>query len=137
MWVAFSIEKETLEALEWPRIIEKLVEACGTERARSEVIRHGSLLPSEISDSAGIAIFPQDSESVMQRLQETSEARALLDEDEAPPLGGTPDIGPLLAQAARGVTLDPDELLDVRATSETLRDVSRFLCVPELSLIHI
>ncbi|MAJ61996.1 MAG: hypothetical protein CBC48_19960 [bacterium TMED88] len=129
--MAFSIEKETLEALEWPRIIEKLVEACGTERARSEVIRHGSLLPSEISDSAGMTIFPQDSESVMQRLQETSEARALLDEDEAPPLGGTPDIGPLLAQAARGVTLDPDELLDVRVASETLRDVSRFLCVPE------
>ena len=131
MWVAFSIEKETLEALEWPRIIEKLVQACGTERAQSELIRHGALLPSEISDSAEMAIFPQESEAVMQRLQETDEARALLDEDEAPPLGGTPDISPLLAQASRGVTLDPDELLDIRAASETLRDVSRFLCGPE------
>ncbi|MCH2184269.1 endonuclease MutS2, partial [Myxococcota bacterium] len=129
--MAFSIEKETLEALEWPRIIEKLAEACGTERARSELIHHDSLLGTERSDRGGIVIFPQESESVVQRLQETGEARALLDEDEPPPLGGTPDIGPLLDRAARGGTLDPDELLDVRAASQTLHQVSRFLCRPE------
>ncbi|MDG2049888.1 MAG: endonuclease MutS2, partial [Myxococcota bacterium] len=91
-------------------------------------------MSSENSNQGEITIFPQDSSAVVARLQETDEARALLDREESPPLGGTPDIGTLLDRVVRGVTLDPEELLDVRTVTEALRSVSQFLCAPDRAL---
>lgn len=125
------MEKETLEAVEWPRVMAKLAEACRTERARAAILRNSASTDLEKSVSAETVVFPSGASDVERRGKETDESRALLDVGETPPLGGAPDIGPLLDRALRGDTLDPQELLDVRATVDALRGVSRFLGAPD------
>ncbi len=57
-----------------------------------------------------------DLEEAQRRLQETSEARALLEENSAVSVGGARDVRPHARNAERGVTLMPEHLLEVKAT---------------------
>lgn len=132
--MAFRVEQQTLDALEWSAVVERLADACHTERARHRLL--DGLVPSPAEDSSDSAppasnLFEQTRTGVLERLRETDEARSLLDEDELPPLGSTPDIAPLLGRAERGDVLEAESLLAVRGVIETLRGISRYLVAPQ------
>ncbi len=128
--VMFRVDQQTLEALEWPEVMARLADACRTERARRQLLEQAATPTSEEFAEVADCVFPADRAETLARLRETDEARALLDADEAPPIGATADVARLLDRAERGAVLDAGELLDVRACAETLRGVSRFLCAP-------
>ncbi len=64
---------------------------------------------------------------VEQRLQETREARYLLDTQGGVSLGGSHDIRPLAQNAQRGAILMPPDLLDIQSTLLTGQRVQRTL----------
>jgi len=64
---------------------------------------------------------------IRQRLETTSEARALLETKPDTTLGGAHDIRPLVTAAQRGAVLPPSELLDVRDTLIAARNLHRTL----------
>jgi DNA mismatch repair protein MutS2 len=64
---------------------------------------------------------------VQQRLQETSEARHLLDVQGSFSLGGAHDVRPLAQNARRGAILQPADLLDILSTLRVGRRVQRLL----------
>jgi DNA mismatch repair protein MutS2 len=64
---------------------------------------------------------------VRQRMQETREARYLLDAHGGVSLGGVHDIRPLANHAARGAVLQPADLLDIENTLRVGRRVRRML----------
>lgn len=128
--MSFRVERATLDALEWSAVMALLAEACRTERARKGLLADTGPSTAEDSNEAdrpAPAPFEQTREGVIERLQETDEARALLDADELPPLATTPDITALLGRAERGDVLEAEALLAVRGVIETLRGVSRHL----------
>jgi DNA mismatch repair protein MutS2 len=64
---------------------------------------------------------------VQQRLQETREARYLLDAHGGVSLGGVHDVRPLAQNAQRGAILQPADLLDIHNTLRTGQRVHRIL----------
>ncbi|MGC9333205.1 MAG: endonuclease MutS2, partial [Anaerolineae bacterium] len=64
---------------------------------------------------------------VQQGLQQTREARYLLDSQGGLSLGGAHDIRPLAENARRGAVLRPTELLDIQSTVRAGRRVQRLL----------
>jgi len=66
-------------------------------------------------------------QEIRQRLETTSEARALLDAKPNTTLGGAHDVRPLVMAARRGAMLLPSELLDVRDTLVAARNLHRTL----------
>ncbi len=68
-----------------------------------------------------------DPDTVMRRLRETGEARRLLTSKADVGLGGVHDVRPFAEAAARGATLLPQELLDVRGTLLAARQLRRTL----------
>jgi DNA mismatch repair protein MutS2 len=64
---------------------------------------------------------------VQQRLQETSEARHLLDAQGGFSLGGVHDVRPLAGNAERGAILQPADLLDIQSTLQAGQRVRRLL----------
>lgn len=129
----FEIDSETLEALEWPRVIQRLDALCQTQAARERVDRGSVSMGAEGSGETGsrpegsLGIFESSLAGVRQRLAETDEARSLLDTERRPPLGATPDVAPALQEARRGGTLEIQSLRDIRNLLQTLRQVRRFL----------
>lgn len=111
----FEVAESTLESLEWTRITDALRIACRTPV--------GTRL---LAESSAHALFEQTEEGARARLQETSEARALLDEDEVPPMGGCADVRAALARAEKGGVLEAAELAEVRRTLEALHATLRF-----------
>ncbi|MDR7433812.1 MAG: endonuclease MutS2 [Armatimonadota bacterium] len=105
------MDARTLRVLEFPKIRERLVALAlfppGKELAEA-------LWPSQSLEEA----------SVWQ--QETTEARALLEEGEVP-LRGAKDIRDQVQRAAKGGRLDPPELLDVRDTLRVARLMKGYL----------
>ncbi len=84
------------------------------------------------SFSAGIELCRQLEPSsipveVKRRLAATREARLLLASNVDVSLGGIHDVRPLVEQASRSATLLPQELLDIRSTLMTGRDIHRTL----------
>ena len=113
----FRASQEALEALEWPQLLLLWLEQCRTPQGRAHL---------KASAETG-AIFEGDLVGLRERLAETSEARALLDAEEAPPLGGAGDEGPALRRAARGGVLEIEQFTLLRASLETLHATSTFL----------
>ncbi len=60
-----------------------------------------------------------DLDEALRRQQETSEARDLLGENPAVTIGGARDVRHCVRDAERGITLNPGQLLEVRATLES------------------
>jgi len=87
-------------------------------------------LAQHASFSAGMALArdlrPEtDLETVQRRLAETAEARCLLEMIPGVGVGGARDIRAAAARAARGVLLQPPDLLDVQATLLAARRLRR------------
>jgi DNA mismatch repair protein MutS2 len=110
--VPFRVSARTLERLEWPLLIDQLAERTRTPGGRVRCTE---------------SLFEATRGGVRDRLAETSEARQLLEAEEIPPLGGVHDLDDALARVAKGGTLSPEDLLQLRSTLCALRDTGRFL----------
>lgn len=111
----FDVAESTLESLEWSRITDALRTACRTPI--------GVL---QLADASSHGLFEATDEGVRTRLAETTEARALLDADGPPPIGGCADLRPALDRAEKGGVLEANELSDVRRALEAMHATLRF-----------
>ncbi len=105
------MDTKTLTVLEYPRILERLAANCA------------------FSASADLARKLQPSthlEDVTRLQAETTEARLLLSTSDAS-VGGAHDIRPAVELARRGGVLDPQQLLDVKSTLISARDLRKLL----------
>lgn len=66
-------------------------------------------------------------ELIMERQRRTSEARRLLSKYDQVSIGSAHDVRPAAERAGRGGILTAEELMDVRATLVSARDLQRFL----------
>jgi DNA mismatch repair protein MutS2 len=106
------MDTKTLHVLEYPKILERLVGFCDFS-ASMELARQ-----LEPTDSYDLAIA---------RLAETSEARRLLSTNDSIGIGGAHDIRPAADLAARGGVLDPQQLLDIKSTLISSRELKKSL----------
>ncbi len=106
------MDSKTLSVLEYPKILERLVGFCDFS-ASMELAR--TLQP---TDSYDLAIA---------RLAETSEARKLFSTNDNIGVGGAHDIRPAVDMAARGGVLDAQQLLDVKSTLISSRELKKSL----------
>jgi DNA mismatch repair protein MutS2 len=106
------MDTKTLNVLEYPKILERLVTYCDFS-ASMELAR--ALTP---TDSYDLAIA---------RLEETSEGRRLFSTNDNIGIGGAHDIRPAADLAARGGVLDPQQLLDIKSTLISSRELKKSL----------
>jgi DNA mismatch repair protein MutS2 len=106
------MDRKHLNTLEYPRILDRLAQHVSFSAGRALAL---SLEPSPV--------FVE----VQQRLQETREARHLLDTHGGLSLGGARDVRPLAQNAKRGAILQPVDLLDIAGTVQVGRRVQRVL----------
>ena len=71
------------------------------------------------------------------RQARTSQARRLLDEFPETSIGGARDVRPQVEMAARGGTLTPQELLEIKATLISSRDLQRTFAKLEFDCPHL
>jgi len=116
------VHTKHLATLEFPKVLARLATyasfSAGAEQARA-------LLPAD------------DSQEVRRRLETTGEARTLLDVKPDTALGGAHDVRPLATAARRGAVLLPSELLDVRDTLVSARNLHRTLTRLESQFPHL
>ncbi len=106
------MDRKHLETLEFPKV-RGLLAKHTTFSGGSELA--ASLLPSPIFVD------------VQRRLQETREARFVLDEGGGLSLGGVHDVRPLARQSQRGAILAPADLLEIHDTLRAAQRVQRML----------
>src|SRR5215212_350825 len=106
------MDAKTLSVLEYPKILERLKTFCDFS-ASMELAR--SLEPTNSHDLA------------LARLAETSEARRLFSTNDNIGIGGAHDIRPAADLAGRGGVLDPQQLLDVKSTLISSRELKKSL----------
>lgn len=106
------MDTKTLHVLEYPKILERLVGFCDFS-ASMELAR--SLEPTDSYDLA------------LTRLAETSEARKLFSTNDNIGVGGAHDIRPAVDLAARGGVLDAQQLLDIKSTLISSRELKKSL----------
>ncbi|MBP7228231.1 MAG: hypothetical protein KA988_03905, partial [Longilinea sp.] len=104
------MDEKTLITLEYPKILERLASYAAFS-ASAELAR--SLRPTN------------KLEEVQERLACTTEARKLLSVRSETTIGGATDIRPLLDRAGRGAVLLTTELLEIRNTLISARDLAR------------
>jgi len=105
------MDEKSLRTLEYFKILERL---CGY---------------ASFSASAGLvrALRPTgDPNLAAERQARTSEARRLLSEHPDVSIGGARDVRPQVELAGRGGVLAPQDLLDIKTTLITARDLARF-----------
>ncbi len=105
------MDSKTLKVLEYPKVLERLAGYC------------------DFSASMNLAreLEPTDSFTLATaRIQETTEARKLFSVQDIG-VGGAHDIRPAADLAARGGVLDPEQLLDVKATLISCREIKKSL----------
>ena len=142
--MSFRVDQATLEALEWPQVVERLREQCRTAQgsgwlseAEKTMAAENSVPAAQLAEDSALrrqyppCLFPETLTDVLERLGETDEARALLDAEQIPPLGATAELSAVLSRAEKGGILEIAQLVDVRRTLETLRHVGRFLSTRE------
>ena len=105
------MDSKTLQVLEYPKILERLRAFCDFS-ASMDLARE--LQPTDSYDLA------------LARLAETSEARTLFATSDIG-VGGAHDIRPAAELAARGGVLDPQQLLDVKSTLISCRELKKSL----------
>jgi DNA mismatch repair protein MutS2 len=106
------MDPKYLQTLEFPHVLAQLAKHVSFSAGRALV---QALKPSPI--------FVE----VQQRLQETREARHLLDAHGGLSLGGVHDVRPVAQNARRGAVLQPSDLLDVASTAKAGRRIQRVL----------
>ncbi|MBN2119256.1 MAG: endonuclease MutS2 [Anaerolineales bacterium] len=105
------MDPKTLSVLEYPKILDRLKTFCDFS-ASMELAR---------------ALEPTDSHDLaLARLAETTEARKMLSMQDIG-IGGAHDIRPAADLAARGGVLDPQQLLDVKSTLISCRELKKSL----------
>ncbi len=113
--MGFVVSQSTLESLEWTRVVDELRAGCRTPQGHQH-----------LSGAAGNEIFEQQEIGVRSRLQETSEARALIDRETQPPFAGCRDLEVSLSLAEKGGVLESASLIDIRTTLEALHETRNF-----------
>ncbi len=106
------MDPKHLNTLDLPQILSRLAEYTSFSAGRDLAL---ALEPSPILTE------------VQQRLQETREARHILDAHGGVSLGGVRDVRPLAQNAQRGAVLQPAELLEIHDTLRTARRVRQAL----------
>ncbi|HMK09839.1 MAG TPA: endonuclease MutS2 [Anaerolineales bacterium] len=104
------MDAKSLDLLELPKVLARLetFAAFSASKALARELR------------------PQSDEDIVRRtLQATSEARRLLEARPDLTVGGVHDVRGLASRAARGAVLEPQELLDVKATLIGARNLAR------------
>jgi DNA mismatch repair protein MutS2 len=109
----FAVSRRTLEQLDWPELAARLADHAATPAARARL--------------AGGDIFEASDAAARECLAETGEARAVLDEGDAPPLGGVADLVPVLRRLGAGGMLAAGELRDLGGALGALHATARFL----------
>src|SRR6188474_906547 len=105
------MDSKTLHVLEYPKILERLRAFCDFS-ASMDLAR--ALQPTDSYDLA------------LARLAETSEARTLFTTSDIG-IGGAHDIRPAADLAARSGVLDPQQLLDIKSTLISCRELKKSL----------
>jgi DNA mismatch repair protein MutS2 len=105
------MDTKTLTVLEYPKILERLAGYCAF--SASAALARG-LRPATVMDE------------VCRLQQETSEARLLLDTSDAT-IGGAHDVRPQVDLARRGGVLDPGDILDIKSTLISARELKKLL----------
>ncbi len=100
-----------LRVLEYERVREMLLEQISTDLGRERV---AELAPMD------------DEEEIRRRLQETTEARRLIDTTGSLPLGGLHDVRHAVQTAARDGLIEAPELLDLADTVSSARRLRGF-----------
>lgn len=106
------MNEQYLTTLELPKILAQLAEHTSFSASRELAL---NLRPSS------------DIDEVRRRLQETTEAKALLATHPDVSVQGAKDVRPSVQRAALGATLQPSELLDVRGTLASARHMRNLL----------
>lgn len=121
------MDEKTLVTLEYPKILERLA-AYAAFSASAELAR---------------ALRPiTDLDEIQQRQARTTEARRLLDTNTNVGVGGAHDVRPLADRAARRGVLEPTELLAIKDTLISSRELARVFergaeLYPNLSAIAV
>jgi len=105
------MDSKTLHVLEYDKIRERLKAFCDFSASMELAL---SLEPTDTFDLA------------LARLAETSEARKLFSVQDIS-IGGAHDIRPAVGLAARGGVLDPQQLLDIKSTLISCRELKKSL----------
>jgi DNA mismatch repair protein MutS2 len=105
-----SMDEKTLATLEYPKILERLA---------------GYAAFSASADLARSIRPTADFDEVMKAQARTTEARRLLDVNSNVGVGGAHDVRPLVDRAARRAVLEPSELLAIKDTLISARELSR------------
>ncbi len=100
------MEDKYLEILEFPKILERL--AAYADFSAGQALAR-ALRPTS------------DLEEARRRQQETAEAMRLLSAGISLSVGGARDIRPLLDECKRGISLQPEDFLEIRATLSSAR----------------
>ncbi|UYN92530.1 MAG: endonuclease MutS2 [Anaerolineales bacterium] len=106
------MDEKALHTLEFPKVLERLARhtAFSVSHERAEALRPAA-----------------DIDVARHRLAETSEGRALLEDQPKLGVGGARDLRPALGNARRGMALTAPELLDVKGTLVAARTLARQL----------
>ena len=106
------VDPKTLRVLEYDKIRERLKAFCDFSA----------------SLELALALEPTDSfDLAIARIAETSEARLLFSTNDNIGIGGAHDIRPAVDLAARGGVLDPQQLLDIKSTLISCRELKKSL----------
>src|SRR3990172_5628730 len=102
-----TLQERSWESLEWPKLKERLAELA-TSAVGKELCRN--LAPAE------------DETVILESLQETTECKELLEEEDNLPLAGIGDLREVLERAVKEAVLESKDLI---AVGETLRASAR------------
>ncbi|MGB7538198.1 MAG: endonuclease MutS2 [Anaerolineales bacterium] len=121
------MDEKSLRTLELNRVLERLAEHASFSASRERIL---GIRPA--ADFAG----------ALRLLDETSQARMLLERHTEISIGGARDIRPAAEDAARGITLPAETMVAVRGTLQSARAIRRALAriadeAPDLNRIAL
>ena len=100
----FEVSEKSLDRLEWSEVMARLTRHARTPRGRAALGTGTEVFAASTSEATGL-------------LAETSEARAILDENDVPPLDGVGDVDALLPRLRKDGLLTGSELVRIGATA--------------------
>ncbi len=106
------MDGKTLHILEYPRILAALADHCHFNPAQERALELEPLI---------------DLDQVQELQRETAEALELLTLHPGTTIGGARDLRPIIADATRGIVLDPSRLLQVKDTLIAARNLTRLM----------